>query len=66
MALPRSLIDPKRIYLEPAVRSYARGREALARYPDADLVEVANHWKILELTSDPNLAADWLRMKRSG
>ncbi len=64
MALPRTLIDPKRIYLESAVRSYAHGREVLARYPDAELVEVASHWKIPELTADPDLAANWLRMKR--
>lgn len=33
MALPRSLIDPKLIYLEPAVRAYPRGRKVLARSP---------------------------------
>ena len=64
MALPLTLIDPKRIYLEPAVREYARGREVLARFPDAELVEVASHWKIPELSADPDLAADWLRLKR--
>lgn len=64
MATPRTLIDPKRIYLEPAIRSYARGREVLARFPDAELIEVASHWKIPALTDDPELAGDWLRMKR--
>jgi spore photoproduct lyase len=64
LALPRTLIDPKRIYLEPKVRDYARGREVLARYPDAELIEVASHWKIPELYGDEALAADWLRMKR--
>jgi hypothetical protein len=64
MALPRTLIDPKRIYLEPGVRAYERGREVLARYPDAELVEVASHWKIPELFADRELASDWLRMKR--
>ena len=64
MALPRTLVEPKRIYLEPKVRDYKRGREVLARYPDAELVEVASHWKIPELFADPALAADWLRMKR--
>jgi len=63
MALPRTLIDPKLIYLEPAVTSYARGREVLARFPDAERVEVQSHWKIPEL-SDPALAEDWLRVKR--
>ena len=64
MALPRSLIEPKRIYLEPAVREYERGREVLARFPGAELVEVASHWKIPELFADKELAADWLRLKR--
>lgn len=41
MALPSTLIDPKLIYLEPAVREYARGQEVLTRFPDAELVEVA-------------------------
>ena len=63
MALPRTLIDPKLIYLEPAVREYARGREVLARFPDAELVEVASHWKIAQL-ADPALAEDWLKVKR--
>ncbi len=63
MALPRTLIDPKLIYLEPAVREYQCGRNVLARFPDAELVEVASHWKVPQL-SDPTLAEDWLRVKR--
>jgi hypothetical protein len=63
MSLPRTLIDPKIIYLEPAVRDYERGREVLARFPAADLVEVASHWKIAQL-ADPALAEDWLKVKR--
>ncbi|MFC3695775.1 spore photoproduct lyase family protein [Chenggangzhangella methanolivorans] len=64
MALPRRLIDPKTIYLEPEVRNFARGREALERFPDARLIEVASHARIPELFADEALAADWLRMKR--
>ena len=60
MALPRTLIDPRLIYLEPAVREYARGQEVLARFPDAELVEVTSHWKIAQL-KDPALAEDWRR-----
>lgn len=63
MALPRTLIDPKLIYLEPAVYDYARGREIIERFPDAELVEVASHWNIPDL-ADPALAVDWLRVKR--
>jgi spore photoproduct lyase len=63
MALPLTLIDPKRIYLEPSVPEYPRGREVLARFPMAELIEVASHWKIPEL-QDPALAEDWLKVKR--
>jgi spore photoproduct lyase len=63
MALPRTLIDPKLIYMEPAVRDYQRGREILERFPGAEIVEVASHWKIAQLT-DPALAEDWLKVKR--
>jgi len=46
MALPKQLIDVEKIYLEPTVETYARGREILARYPDAERIPVASHWKI--------------------
>lgn len=38
MALPKTLIDLKLIYLEPAVRYYPPGGEVLAPFPDAELV----------------------------
>lgn len=63
MALPRTLLDPKLIYLEPAIRDYPRGREILARFPEAQQVEVVNHWRIPAL-DDPALAEDWLRIKQ--
>ena len=63
MSLPRTLIDPKLIYLEPAVRGYPRGREVLARFPGAELVQVASHWNIPQL-ADPALAGDGLKAKR--
>jgi spore photoproduct lyase len=63
MALPRTLIDPKLIYMETAVRDYQRGREILERFPGAEIVEVASHWKIAQL-ADPELAEDWLKVKR--
>lgn len=47
MAAP--LLDIARIYLEPAVEAHARGREILARFPDAERIPVASHWRIPEL-----------------
>lgn len=58
------LLNVKQIYLEPAVETYRRGREVLARFPDAERIEVASHWKIPELHRNAGLAEDWLRVKR--
>lgn len=58
------LLDVRTIYLEPAVRLYDRGREILARFPDADRVEVASHWKIPGLTDNKEAAEDWLAIKK--
>jgi spore photoproduct lyase len=63
MALPRTLIEPKLIYLEPGIHAFPRGAEVLARFPDAERIEVASHWQIPQL-NDPALAEDWLRVKR--
>lgn len=64
MAPSRALIEPRRIYLEPAVCDYPRGREILGRFPQAELVEVASHWKIPALFEDEGRAEDWLTLKR--
>lgn len=60
--LPSSLLDIRRIFLEPAVTRFPRGREILARFPDAERIEVASHWRIPELReADPE---EFLRPKR--
>ena len=64
MALPDRLIDVKRIYLEPRVEGYARGREILARFPEAERIEVKSHWMIPSLHGNEGSAEDWLRIKR--
>lgn len=60
----RQILDPKLIYLEPAVRSYPRGQEILSRFPHAEQVEVGSHWRIPQLFADAAAAEDWLRLKR--
>jgi spore photoproduct lyase family protein len=65
MALPKQLIDIERIYLEPAVETYTRGQEILAKYPDAERHYVESHWKIPSLHGNEGNAEDWLRIKRS-
>lgn len=61
----RSLLAVDTIYLEPAVEAYARGREILARYPDARRIPVESHWRIPELHGNAGLTEDWLRTKRT-
>jgi spore photoproduct lyase family protein len=57
-----SLLDIRRIYLEPDAAGFARGREVLERFPDAERIPVASHWRIPDLReADP---ADFLRPKR--
>jgi spore photoproduct lyase len=63
-AVRRPLLSIKQIYLEPAVRGFARGREILARFPDAETIEVPSHWNIPSLHRNEGLAKDWIRIKR--
>ena len=64
VAATARLLDVKRIYLESAARDHARGREVLAEWPDAELIEVPSHWNIPGLHGNPGNAADWLKIKR--
>ncbi len=60
--VPKTLLDIGRIFVEPAAEDHARGREILARFPDAERIPVASHWRIPDLReAEP---ADYLRMKR--
>ncbi|GGP76213.1 spore photoproduct lyase family protein [Saccharothrix coeruleofusca] len=58
------LISPTRIYVEPAAAELPRGRAVLDRFPDAERVEVASHWRIPELHGDEANARRWVRIKR--
>ena len=64
LALPRQLIDIGKIYLEPGVEDYARGRDILARYPHAERIEVRSHWNIPALHGNEGSSEDWLGIKR--
>lgn len=65
MALPRDLVDVTTIYLEPAVEDFSRGREILARFPDAERIVVPSHWNIPSLHGNAGSVEDWVRIKRS-
>ncbi len=58
------LLKVDTIYHEPAVPTYARGREILARFPKARAIEVPSHWNIPELHGDPDSAGRWNETKR--
>ncbi len=62
---PDTLLAIDTIYLEPDVMQYARGREILARYPDAQRIEVPSHWNITELHGNAGNVEDWLKIKRT-
>jgi spore photoproduct lyase family protein len=59
----RPLLDITRIYYERAAAELPRGQEILARWPDADLVEVESHWRIPELHGDEANVRRWVRIK---
>jgi spore photoproduct lyase len=48
-----------------AVGGMRGGQQILAQYPDAELIEVASHWKISNLHGNEGSAEDWLRIKRN-
>jgi spore photoproduct lyase family protein len=55
----------EKIYHEPAVLGYERGREILSRFPGAQRVEVPSHWNIPELNGDGGNASAWTRSKKT-
>ncbi|WP_105031790.1 spore photoproduct lyase family protein [Arthrobacter ruber] len=57
------LLQISRIYVEPAAAALPRGQEILARWPEADVVEVASHWRIPELSGDEANVRRWVRIK---
>ena len=44
--------------------AYPRGMEILARFPDAERVEVPSHWNIPSLHGNEGSVDDWVRIKR--
>src|SRR4051794_18476153 len=59
------LLDVETIYPEPSAPLYDRGREILARFPDARRIVVASHWNIPGLHGNEGAAEDWLRIKKA-
>ena len=64
-AVAGGLLRVEKIYHEPGVRGYARGREVLDRFPHAERIEVPSHWNIPELHGDAGGVSHWARNKKT-
>ena len=64
-AVAGGLLRVEKIYHEPDVADFTRGREVLGRFPGAERVEVPSHWNIPELHGDAGGAGAWARNKKT-
>jgi spore photoproduct lyase family protein len=53
----------REIHAEPAAAASPRGRQVLARFPDARVVEVDSHWGIPGLHGNEGNVERWVRVK---
>ncbi|MGU3539486.1 spore photoproduct lyase family protein [Methylobacterium sp. A54F] len=65
MTRSTDLLDIRTIYHEAAAAEFARGREILDRFPEAERILVPSHWNIPALHGNAGSVEDWLRIKRS-
>jgi spore photoproduct lyase family protein len=59
----RALLDVRRIWAEPAARDSDRGRQVLARFPGAEIIDVDSHWRIDALHGNAGNVERWIRVK---
>jgi len=57
------LLQVRTVYAEPAAAASPRGRQVLARFPGAELVEVPSHWQIPDLHGNAGNVDRWVRVK---
>ncbi|MFF7798922.1 spore photoproduct lyase family protein [Streptomyces olivaceus] len=62
-AAARRLLPVREILAEPAAAASPRGRQVLARFPDARLTEVDSHWNIPGLHGNEGRVERWVRVK---
>jgi spore photoproduct lyase len=58
------MLDVTRIYHEPDIGNYPRASQILARFPEAERVEVPSHQNIPGLYGNAGNVRDWIRTKR--
>ncbi|MFI8231164.1 spore photoproduct lyase family protein [Streptomyces sp. NPDC085900] len=59
----RHLLPVRTVYAEPGAAASPRGREILARFPAAEVIEVASHWRIPGLHGNEDNVERWVRVK---
>ncbi|MFE3583599.1 spore photoproduct lyase family protein [Streptomyces vinaceus] len=59
----RRLLAVREIHAEPAAAASPRGREVLARFPDARVIDVDSHWRIPDLHGNEGNLERWVRIK---
>ncbi|MFH7598744.1 spore photoproduct lyase family protein [Streptomyces racemochromogenes] len=59
----RRMLSVRVIHAEPAAAASARGRQVLARFPDAEVVPVPSHWGIPDLHGNAGNIDRWVRTK---
>ncbi len=64
-AATRGRLAVERIYVEAAAAALPRGQDVLARFPDAERIEVPSHWNIPGLHGNPGNVGEWNRIKRT-
>lgn len=60
----RRLLDVEEIHAEPAAADSLRGRQIIARFPEARLIETDSHWRIPHLHGNEGNVERWVRVKR--
>ncbi|MFD8803826.1 spore photoproduct lyase family protein, partial [Streptomyces atroolivaceus] len=59
----RRMLSVREIHAEPGAAASQRGREVLARFPDAEVLPVDSHWRIPELHGNRGNVERWVRIK---
>ncbi|OKK21993.1 radical SAM protein [Streptomyces sp. CB00455] len=62
-AAARRLLSVRQIHAEPGAAASPRGRQVLARFPDAEVIAVDSHWRIPELHGNEGNLDRWVRIK---
>ncbi|CQR59672.1 spore photoproduct lyase family protein [Streptomyces leeuwenhoekii] len=62
-ATARRLLPVREIHAEPAAAASPRGRQIIARFPEARLVTVDSHWRIPGLHGNEGNVERWVRVK---